>query len=279
MNLTQYIEILDRQPDLMPYHHPSPEITEYLKGKDQSTLNKAVMVELIRQFPARSEMIRQQQGVRLTPEAVSMFKQDFDRIINEQATNAPGFYEFPLSPFGKDLGICSLRIMPAGAQIVDLHSGIGRNLLLQGGPGEFAARALFFIKQLGGFKPLYQIHTHSTSYPEFNEAGWDRCYLRIAGMLRLNPQVRGFFGMSWFYDPALESISPRLGYLRHRPVAGGARLFRVGVSEEHIGNATAKSETRKKLFQEGKYQPTGYAMIWPRRELIAWADQMRGSEK
>lgn len=276
MSLSDYIAILDRQPLLSPYHHPSQEITEFLKGKDQRALNQAVMAELIHQFPTRLEQARLQEGVELTPDAVSMFQQDFDRILNQQATNPPDFYEFPKSPFAKDLGLCSLRIMPAGAQIVDLHSGIGRRLLLGGGLSEIASRLHFFVNRLGGFNPLYQIHTHSTSYPEFNEAGWDRCYLRIAGMLRVNPHVRGMFGISWFYDPALESISPRLNYLRHRPLEGGARLFREGVSDEHIGNATAKSETRKKLFLEGKYQPTGYAMVWPRRELIAWADQARG---
>ena len=38
-------------------------------------------------------------------------------------------------------------------------------------------------------------------------------------------------------------------------------------------NATAKSSTRKRLYEEGKYKPTGYMVIWLREELINWSDK------
>lgn len=90
-------------------------------------------------------------------------------------------------------------------------------------------------------------------------------------MLRINPRVLGIFAESWFFDPALEPISPRLDHLWKLPRAGGARLFDVGASREHTENALFKSETRRRLHREGRYRPTGYMVIWPRAELIRWA--------
>lgn len=124
----------------------------------------------------------------------------------------------------------------------------------------------------GGFAPWYQIHTHTSVIADFNEEGWEQCYRVIAGMLALNPIVKGMFGISWFYDPGLEEISPRLRYLRQTPLSGGARLFyRGGDETENVRNATSKSETRRKLYEAGKYKPVAYAMVWRRADLLRWA--------
>ncbi len=80
-------------------------------------------------------------------------------------------------------------------------------------------------------------------------------------------------GTSWFYDPALPAISPRLAYLQQRPLEAGAFLVRHGRGAIYTERATLTSETRRKLYEEGKYLPVCFSLVWPRDALIAWAER------
>lgn len=170
----------------------------------------------------------------------------------------------------KDLGICRQKIFPAGAQVVEPNSGFHRSLVWRGGITSGFSLLKLLISS-GGNTHWYQIHTHLSELEDFNPDGWDRCYYRIAGMLRLNPQVRGMWGGSWFYDPALEAISPRLAYLRKIPEQNGAKVFFSNVDIR--GGALSKSRTRKELYEKGKYLPKAYVLIWPRENLIRWSEE------
>ena len=105
-----------------------------------------------------------------------------------------------------------------------------------------------------------------------NEEGFDQYYLRVADLLRRRPAVRGLAGTSWFYDPQLIRISPRLAYLQSKPIERGAFLIRHNTSALDIQRATLKSATRRDLYDKGEYVPVSYSLIWGRRELIAWSD-------
>lgn len=75
-------------------------------------------------------------------------------------------------------------------------------------------------------------------------------------------------GVSWFYDPQLDEVSPRLKYLRDVPLAGGARLVPVGASPASVALATATSVTRRDLYALGKYTPISNALVWSRRDML-----------
>jgi hypothetical protein len=92
-------------------------------------------------------------------------------------------------------------------------------------------------------------------------------------------------GTSWFYDPQLAYVSPHLSYLRLRPMERGATIVRNGSSDYAISCATAKSRsgcedrvarlvasTRRKLYEQGKYVPVAYSLLWPREALLGWVD-------
>jgi hypothetical protein len=81
------------------------------------------------------------------------------------------------------------------------------------------------------------------------------------------------FGASWFYDPALDEISPRLGYLRKTPIAGGAFFIQGDATEEDKRNALSTSSTRQKLYDEGKYIPRSHMLIWGKNDQINWANK------
>jgi hypothetical protein len=172
--------------------------------------------------------------------------------------------------FQKEFGIASLRLYVAGSQLVDYRCSVPRSVVFSEGAAKAFPKAAIMLR-LGGFKPFFQIHTHSFNLDTFNEEGWNDCYRCCAELYTLHPGCLGMFGSSWFYDPALEQVSPRLGYLRKIPLTGGAHLLYVCSDGDAVTNATEKSGTRKRLYEEGRYLPKVYMLIWGRKQQTAWA--------
>ncbi|MFN7882825.1 MAG: hypothetical protein ACK5PF_07405 [bacterium] len=176
----------------------------------------------------------------------------------------------------KELGLASLRLHAAAAQLIDPRCGVPRSLVLKGGVSEVASRAASFAS-LGGFKPLFQIHTHLSYLDRFDEEGWDECYRVCAELFAVYPACLGMFGASWFYDPNLETISPRLGYLREVPSHGGARLMLMADEGHFVQDAIATSPTRRKLYESGQYKPRSFMLVWGRADMLQWASQHPGT--
>ena len=82
-------------------------------------------------------------------------------------------------------------------------------------------------------------------------------------------------GSSWFYDPPLTEISPRLAHLRLNPLNGGAFMVHQGPAPIHTERAATASASRKALIDSGEYTARSWLMIWPRKELVAWADRRK----
>lgn len=172
--------------------------------------------------------------------------------------------------FHKDLGLALMRLYAAAAQMVDHDAGIGRAILFADGATHLPVRLALFAK-LGGFKPFFEIHTHLSYLDEFTEEGWNECYRCCADLYAIHPHVLGMQGGSWFYDPALAAISPRLAYLREVPKKGGAHLLYASTDAHLVHDATSTSPTRKKLYEDGQYRPKSFTLIWPRADQIEWA--------
>lgn len=170
----------------------------------------------------------------------------------------------------KDLRIAAGYSVPTGALDVDVYGEVGRRSGLKAIVTAREFRNGWRAFRIGG-PPWYVIHSDSRYLEEFDEEGWNRCYVRIAELLSRNPSVRGMVGSSWFYDPQLLTISPRLGYLQANPLRNGAFLLRNGPGAVHTERATARSETRRRLVENGSYVPVCHSVIWPREQLIAWA--------
>jgi hypothetical protein len=208
----------------------------------------------------------------LPKEVLALYPAASARLLTYVRNLAGEEYYFTNDYFLKDVCFASGLSVPCGAQVVDWRSGIGyrasaRWLLRNPSPHYVGV----FLRS-GQIRPWFRIHTESRYLDDFNEPGWDACYLRIAALLRKHPEVLGMAGTSWFYDPQLDSISPRLSYLRLRPLQRGASVVRSGTTAFDISSATAKSSTRRQLYEEGKYLPVSYNLLWPRDALLAWAD-------
>jgi hypothetical protein len=99
-------------------------------------------------------------------------------------------------------------------------------------------------------------------------------YVRLGQFMIDNPDYVGSFGISWFDDPAIEKISPRLAFVSEQNRSTGAFVVSLGTSDETtIKFATGKSPTRRRLYEEGKYLPTDHAVIWLRDDLVRWAKE------
>lgn len=206
---------------------------------------------------------------RLPPLCAHFHYKQLQRIANDSDVAAE-WLDLDNDLFQKEFGIASMRLYVAGSNLVDYRCGIPRSIVFHDGPGKVLSN-LRVMMRLGGFKPYFQGHLHTFLLDALNEEGRNDFYRCCAELYALHPECLGMFCSSWFYDPALDRISPWLSYLRMIPLAGGAHLFHVQDGGEAIGNAIAKSRTRRKLYEEGKYLPRTYMIVWGKHRQIEWA--------
>lgn len=249
------LEALLRQPD----------------GSIDPAARRAVLARLALAFPGKSRDFRLPASLR------AEYGPAFLRLGRGLAAGA----DSDADGFAKDVRLVLGHTVPGGAQDIDVafESGsaarlgrlkraaaAGGRLVLGGGSPASAAR-LFARPE----RPWLQIHTDSRHLAEFTPEGWDRLYPRVAELLVLHPQYEGLVGLSWFYDPAVAQISPRLAYLRDRPLSHGAVAIRYGFSPQDVERATRTSPSRRALHEAGTYLPRCWAIYWPRQALIDWA--------
>jgi hypothetical protein len=181
-------------------------------------------------------------------------------------------YELGDEYFLRDVRFAAGWTVPCGSEVIDLRARVSLpasfQIALRARAPQLALRRLL----VSGPDPWFAPHVESRHLYEFNETGWETTYRNVASLLRRHTDVVGVVGYSWFYDPELELISPRLAYLRRGPLAGGAVFIRGHTTEFDVKNATAKSRTRRQLYEAGEYTPVGYKMVWRRPDILRWAE-------
>jgi hypothetical protein len=208
-------------------------------------------------------------GEDLTARVRERSVDSYARLLAFLNAEPEGGYAFPDDYFLKDYRFATGMTVPCGAQVVDLAERPGVKTmaaLLPRAPG---------LAWDAATRPWFKPHTESRYLDEFNEEGWNRCYGEMADLMDVLPDVAGMVATSWFYDPALTEISPRLAYLRQVPMAAGAVSVRHGTTQFDIDSATKTSPSRRALYQEGKYIPTCWSIVWPRAAMLAWRDRYR----
>lgn len=178
--------------------------------------------------------------------------------------------------WAKDVRIALVLSVPgARTQMIDLASPMGPGQVLRHAREGWGWSVVPAYAAAQAWKPWLEVHTESRELSDFNEAGWDRAWAAAAEILKRRPHMAGMLGSSWFYDPPLEQISPRLAYLRLNPLKHGAFMVHQGPGEIHTQRAATSSPTRKALIEEGKYTARSWIVAWPRAALIRWADSYR----
>lgn len=268
-------------PRLANYAYVSPEMKQLCdavlvnsNGHVLELYNKCLLLDLMEKALDRLDHLT------VTDEIKGFYRVNFERIVREieNNENPAGFYMHPDDKFLKELGVCSLRMIPAGAQKISL-SPLPVNFLFKDVRAQFMEALKFILFDLKGVNRFYSFHTDSHDphlMSEFNAQGWRVFLMRCADVLKLNPEVKGVFGISWFIDPQLEKISPKVCYVRNILYQSGGKIFYVAPAVSSIQDAVYKSPTRKQLYERGKYIPREYIGIWSRKSLIGWADKEKG---
>lgn len=178
--------------------------------------------------------------------------------------------------WAKDVRISLVLSVPgARTQMIDLSSPLGPGQVLRHAREGWGWSVIPSYIAAQSWKPWLEVHTESRELSDFNEAGWDRAWATAAEICKRRPQMAGMLGSSWFYDPPLEQISPRLAYLRVNPLKHGAFLLHQGPGEIHTQRAATSSPTRAALIEKGEYTARSWIVAWPRAALIRWADSRR----
>lgn len=206
----------------------------------------------------------------LPPEVMELYPYWIDKLAEFLTAGAD---PYDRDYWAKDVRfVLALSVPGARTQTIDLSSPLGPGQIVRNGLGGHGwSPLLAYVRSFGWNKPWLEVHTEARQLEDFNEAGWDRAWATAAAICERRPELGGMIGSSWFYDPPLETISPRLAYLRVNPLKGGAFIVHQGPAPIHSERAAASSPTRRAMIESGEYVPSGWLVAWPRAELIAWA--------
>jgi hypothetical protein len=85
-----------------------------------------------------------------------------------------------------------------------------------------------------------------------------------------NPDLNGWFGVTWLLDPDLAEVSPHLTWYRELLLRAGAHITPTGTDEETVALATGTSRTRRERFEQGRYRPRDFRVVLPRQQVFQW---------
>ena len=167
--------------------------------------------------------------------------------------------------------IATLRRFPAGQMTWEV-SGIPRSWLPKIPPASLPRVAQYLLK-LGGLGPAFVPHLNATRKDRaaLLERETDRSWYRMAQSMRQQPAIRGLVASSWLHSPDTMRVSPHMTGFSRTLLDNGALLVRHHRADLDCG-VFYRSPERKKLYDEGQFVPTHGLVIWPRKEMLAWAD-------
>ncbi len=262
-------EQLPSRHSITPYSRiPAPvrtalaEIRDRYSADTYHAFNKQLLVKTMSRT-ADSDELRTLPG-RISAE----WERWCQRLLSDLEVKSADSFSFENDFFLKDLAVCRLKMVPAVCHLLE-RLGLEKKLIFRGDLKQ--AVRVGFMALAGRHKPYFQTHVDLRYLSDFNPSGRRQCFLAASELISRTPRIKGLFSSSWYNDPALEGISPHLAYLRRYPLDHGARLFRVGSSEEDVADATLKSKSRRRLYESGRYRPTCYLWVWPRSSLSRWA--------
>ena len=94
----------------------------------------------------------------------------------------------------------------------------------------------------------------------------------MAQSLVRQPHVKGLVASSWLHSSDTFVVSPHLAWMNRTFLENGGLVVRMGPADPDCG-VLSRSPERKRLYDAGLFKPTTGLVIWPRREMIAWAQR------
>ena len=214
-------------------------------------------------------------ALRMPDEVMTLYPWWLERLA-EFLVGAEG-QAYDRDHWAKDVRFAlALSVPGARSQVIDLTSPMGPGQVVRHAREGHGMGALVrYVAAQGWRKTWLEAHTEARWLADFNENGWNRAWATAAAICQARPERGGMLGSSWFYEPPLTEISPRLAHLRLNPLNGGAFMVHQGPGEIHTERAATASPTRKRMIDSGEYVARSWLMVWPRKPLIAWAEGRR----
>jgi hypothetical protein len=232
---------------------------------EQIILKRALVAKLALQLPAIVEKMN------LPASILALYPDALGRLAGflKSAGNEP--YDSDGEFFCKDVRFVLGLSIPNGFYVFDILSRVSVPSVIFSAVRSRNVNGIIRYFRAGVSGIWFRGHVDSRYVAEVNERGFDNSFFRLAEVLERKRDIRGYVGCSWLHAPQLPECSPHLAYFQKYPREGGAFLLRHGTQISDIENAIKTSETRRRLYQEGKYMPVCYSLLWPRKELITWA--------
>lgn len=268
-NISQYVKMADFRRPVEKVEDIFLNKTSHHSKYDQVILKRALVAKMALYLP---HVVKK---MNLPVSILVLYPDAFGRLADFLKSAGDDPYDSTGEFFCKDVRFVLGLSIPCGVLAIDMTSSITLPSMILSLFRSRKVNGVIQYARAGGNGTWFRGHLDSRYTTEFNEQGFDNFYLRVAELLEKQKDINGYVGTSWLYDPQLLEISPRLAFFQERPLERGAFLLRHGTQRSDVVNAIKTSETRRRLYQEGKYIPVCYSSLWPRKELIAWAEQAK----
>lgn len=181
-------------------------------------------------------------------------------------------FKHDTSSYASMCKVACFRRFPAG-QVHWEMSGLPRSWLLKVPSRCLGPLSYFIVKRLKGFGPLFESHLFPRRKNPLMliESESNRSYYRMAKSMELQPSVKGIIAISWLHSEPTLRASPHLSWVNRIFIENGAFITHIGPARVNDGFLTGSKE-RQKLYEAGEYKPLTGLVLWPRANILTWAD-------
>jgi hypothetical protein len=225
---------------------------------------RALLLRAMRRSLARLPQLPVAESVK------QLYAQDV-RTVESPAPAAMSRFDLTKNVFVALAKIATLRRFPAGQMTWEV-SGIPRSWLPKVPPASLP-RVIKYLLKMGGLSPAFVPHLNATRKDRgaLLETETNRSWYRMAQSMKLQPEIRGLVASSWLHSPDTMRVSPHMTGFSRALLDNGALLIRHHRADLECG-VFYRSPERRKLYDDGQFMPTHGLVIWPRAEMLAWAD-------
>lgn len=278
--VAHYIRLLQSYPMFIPHKYVDNRVLQLSKKIEKTysidlleTYHKLILASLLEKEDEISFPLQ------LTPTLNRQYDSKALAILTGliKHANNQGLYLYDHEHFIYNLGICKKTTLPFGPFRLNLNRMKPRFLI-----GSIRKLGLRWYKNEGKYLkriclnryPFIEMHLDmydKDMRTYFTPQGWEQLFNEIADIMKINPELRYFISMSWFFDPQLDSISPELNYIRKIAESHGGQVIRFLPGKSAAKNAARFSAKRTRMMKEGVYVPTNYILFCKCDQLLKHA--------
>lgn len=246
-----------------PIHALKRTLMEASSVRDRAALERVILIY------AALDALPKLSSIPVSAEVKQLFCEEFRFYASEPGGPVAAF-EAGRAGFTGMCKLATLRRFPAGQFHWEV-SGISRSDVMRVALYRLPSTLAFILFRMRGLQPVFFSHLNPRRKNQsLLEHEANRSYYRMAKALEQQPHIKGFGACSWFRSPGTHRVSPHLAWLSRVFLENGGVVVESGPDDPNNG-ALGRSETRRRLYEAGKFKPTRGLVLWPRDAMLAWA--------